>query len=306
MAGWGSLVLALALGLGAWLARRVTAPLETLAQRVTAAEPAQLPAAVAQGLGDDEVAAVGRAFDALLERTREFVAREQAFTRDASHELRTPLAVLRLQIERLQADPATPAAVHQGLAAMQAATLLMQQTVETLLLMAREPAAAGAADAAPTPPVAVLPLAEHWVLAHDEWLRRQPLRLALALRRDDAIALPAPVLQLVLASLLGNAFAHGQPGGAVRVALEGGALVVSNPGAAPPADATEPHTRGEGSRGHGLGLAILQRLLQRHGAQLRLAHADGVTSVSVALASGPVSAPPASSSSTGSPPSLPT
>ena len=291
LAGWGGLGVLSALLLGAWLARRVTTPLETLARRVAGAEPAQLPEAVAQGLGDDEVGAVGRAFDALLARTRAFVAREQAFTRDASHELRTPLAVLRLQIERLQADTATPAALRQQLTALHAATLLMQQTVETLLLMAREPAGPGGgpleATAAlpplPVPLLPVLPLAERWVLAHAEWLDHQPLRLELALRRDDALALPEPVLQLALASLLGNAFAHGSPGGTVRVALEPGALVVSNPGAAPPPDATTPGSRGEHSSGFGLGLAILQRLLQRHGAQLVLAHADGVMRASVAV-----------------------
>ncbi len=280
LAGGAGLVAVAALALGAWLARRVTAPLETLARRVGAADPGHLPEAVAQGLGDDEVGAVGRAFDALLARTRALVAREQAFTRDASHELRTPLAVLRLQIERLQADVGTPATVRQGLAALHAATLLMQQTVETLLLMAREPT--GPADAV-APPAAVLPLAERWVLAHAQWLDQQPLQLELALRRDDALPLPEPVLQLALASLLGNAFAHGAPGGWVRVAVVDGALEVSNPGAAPPPDATVAGIRGEHSSGFGLGLAILQRLLERHGAQLLLAHAGGVMRASVCV-----------------------
>ncbi len=296
LAGWGGATLAVALLLGGLLARRVARPLEMLAQRVTAVEPQRLPAlgaSVAEGLGDDEVGDVGRAFDALLARTRAFVEREQAFTRDASHELRTPLAVLRLQIERLQADAATPPGVRGGLSAMHAATLLMQQTVQTLLLMARE---AESAAATTTEPVPLLPLAEHWVLAHAEWLDHQPLRLHLALGRDDALPLPAPVLQLALASLLGNAFAHGTPGGEVQVALEDGALCVRNPGDEPPPDATEPYAKGGRSGGFGLGLAILQRLLQRHGARLLLAHADGVTRALV-CAPGPwPPAPPASTS----------
>ncbi len=274
LAGWGLATLAAALLLGWWLARRVTAPLETLARRVTAAEPAHLPDGVAQGLGDDEVGAVGRAFDSLLARTRAFVEREQAFTRDASHELRTPLAVLRLSIERLQADAGTPEAVRHTLAGMHAATLLMEQTVQTLLLMARERPDADT----PPEPVALLPLAEHWVLAHADWLGRQPLRLELALGRQDRLALPAPVLQLALASLLANAFAHGTPGGVVRVSWLDGALCVSNPSSEPPpADATEPYAKGAQSSGFGLGLSILQRLLVAHGAQLALAHEGGVT-----------------------------
>lgn len=285
LAALGLATLALALALGGWLARRVTAPLEQLARRVAQAEPSQRPEPVARGLPDDEVGAVARAFDALLARTHAFVAREQAFTRDASHELRTPLAVLRLQIERLQADPGTPPATRQALAGMHAATALMEQTVQTLLLLAREaPARGPGRPAAPVPPVPLLPLAEQWVVAHAAWLDQQRLDLALELSRHDALPLPEPVLQLALASLLGNAFAHGTPGGVVRVALRQGALRVSNPSPAPPADATEPGRKGDESRGLGLGLAILQRLLAAHGARLELAHADGVTGVSVHVA----------------------
>lgn len=288
LAGWGLATLAAALLLAWWLARRVTAPLETLARRVTAAEPGQLPDGVAQGLGDDEVGAVGRAFDALLARTRAFVEREQAFTRDASHELRTPLAVLRLSIERLQADAGTPEPLRHSLAGMHAATLLMEQTVQTLLLMARERTDA----AAPTGPVALLPLAEQWVLAHADWLSRQPLRLELALGRQDRLALPAPVLQLALASLLANAFAHGTPGGVVHLAWRDSALCVSNPSAEPPpADATEPYAKGAQSTGSGLGLSILQRLLAVHGAQLALVHEAGVTRAEVRAGRGPSPGP---------------
>ena len=222
--------------------------------------------------------AVSRGFDALLTRTRAFLAREQAFTRDASHELRTPLAVLRVAIERLLARPGLDAPVQQQLAPMHAATLLMEQTVDTLLLLAREDdAAASAAPHTPAEPVAVLPLVEQWVLAHAAWLDTQALQLEIDLGRHDTLALPAPVLQLALANLLDNAFAHGQPGGRVRVSLEGGALCISNPGAAPPAGAGEDFVKGQGSAGFGLGLSILRRLLERHGSRLDVQHRDGHT-----------------------------
>ena len=71
-------------------------------------------------------------FDALLARTHDFIAREQAFTQDASHELRTPLAVLSLGIERLQADLGLAPAAQTTLATLHASTLWMQQTVSTL------------------------------------------------------------------------------------------------------------------------------------------------------------------------------
>jgi signal transduction histidine kinase len=224
---------------------------------------------------------VARDFEALLARTRGFLAREQAFTRDASHELRTPLAVLRLAIERALARPGLTPQARAELAPMQAATRLLEQTVTTLLLQAREDPGRGAPGTRPEP-VAVLPLAEEWVLAHAAWLDTQPLALDMRLGRHDAVALPAPVLQLALANLLGNALAHGQPGGRVRVWVEGGALCVANPGpAAPPPGAGDPFVKGEGSAGFGLGLSILRRLLEQHGSRLEVAHQAGETCVRV-------------------------
>jgi signal transduction histidine kinase len=282
--GWGLAMVALALLLGWWLARRVTAPLETLALRVAQASPQGLPAggaAMAAGLGDNEVGAVAQAFDALLGRTRAFIEREQAFTRDASHELRTPLAVMRLTIERLQTDTGQDANAQQQLAALHAAALLMEQTVATLLLLAREDEARAGATAPTSEPVALLPLVEQWVLAHATWLDRQALTLDIQLQRHDALRLPQPVLQLAIASLLGNAFAHGTAEGQVTLLLKGGALHIRNPGAPLPPQAGADFGKGELSQGHGLGLGILQRLLAARGGRLQLSHSQGITTAAL-------------------------
>jgi signal transduction histidine kinase len=268
---WAVATVALTLALAWWLARYMSRPLEQLAQRVADAAPEKLPEQLAQGLRDDEVGAVARRFDALLARTREFIAREQAFTRDASHELRTPLAVLGMAIERLQTEPGVSANVRRQLTPMREATELMEQTVNTLLLLAREGAVTTSA------PVAVLPLVERWVLAHADWLDGQALTLDLRLQRDDGLLLPEPVLQLVVAGLLGNAFAHGQRGGRVRIELDAGALCIRNPSAELPAGVGDEFIKGESSTGSGLGLSIVRRLLERHGGRLHIDHAQGQT-----------------------------
>ena len=270
LAVWGMVMVVLGLALAWALARRISAPLETLASRVAAASPGQHPASVAQGLGSDEVGAVARAFDALLARTHDFIAREQAFARDASHELRTPLAVLLLGIERLQAEAAiTPAAqstwtpaAQTTLTQLHASALWMQQTVSTLLALSREgESAAGKTHA----PVAVLPLLEQWAMTHADWLDRQSLSLDVQLDRQARLRLPAPVLQLALASLLGNAFTHGRAGGKVRVDFDGQALCIANP------DNHVPQA------GHGFGLGIVQRLLDAAGGRLEFEQHAGNT-----------------------------
>jgi signal transduction histidine kinase len=273
LTGWGLFVVGLSLGLGWVLARRVSAPLEALAGRVGQAVPARLPQAVSQGAAADEVGAVARAFDALMARTHDFIAREQAFTRDASHELRTPLAVLQLGIERLRDDPGVPPSARATLTTLYASTQWMQQTIETLLALAREPDSADASDE----PVALLPLLEQWVLAHADWLDQQRLTLDIQLDRQARMRLPVQALRLAIASLLGNALTHGEAGGAVTVRFDGQALIVQNP-----------HRRTDGETeagaprsGHGFGLAILHRLLDAAGGQLVFEQNDGVTTARV-------------------------
>ncbi|KPF43187.1 hypothetical protein IP87_16315, partial [beta proteobacterium AAP121] len=284
LAGWGLAMVALALGLGWWLARRVSGPLESLARRVATAVPAPQARAEATPSGGarpapdpvgDEVAELARAFDALLARTHDFIAREQAFTREASHELRTPLAVLQLGLQRLQADAKLPADAQATLGTLYAATQWMQQTVEALLALARETERGAMAHA----PVALLPLLEQWVLAHAAWLDTQALTLDIQLDRHARLALPAPVLQLVVASLLGNAFTHGRAGGCVTVAFDGQALCIENPGAGSESDNNSDSEPGEDAprSGHGFGLALVQRLLGASGGQLQFEQAEGRT-----------------------------
>lgn len=288
--GGGLALVAVSLLLAHALARRISAPLEQLSARVVGAPPGQLPQRLAAGLRDDEIGALARAFDALLDRTRAFIDREQAFTRDASHELRTPLSVLQLAIERLQAEATLAPAARLQLAPMLAATQLMTQTVQTLLLLARE----GEVGAAPSMPTPMLPLAEQWVLAHADWLDAQGMTLDLAaLPRQAAMDIPAPVLQLALSSLLANAVAHGRRGGCIEVRAEAAGLVVRNPSAPLPASAGELPAKGEASSGFGLGLAIVQRLLQAHRSALSLGHDEGVTWACIAHPA-PSPSPPSS------------
>jgi signal transduction histidine kinase len=276
LATWGLIMVALSLGLSWWLARRTSAPLERLAARILVATPESLPKRLAEGTRNDEVGALARGFDALLARTRDFIEREQEFTRDVSHELRTPLSVLRVSIERLQSDKSESANTSTQLASMLAATVLMEQTVNTLLSLARE------SKRETSQPVAILPLVERWIVSHADWLDQQPLRIDLRLSPKDEIALPESVLQLALANLLVNAFSHGTANGKVIVQMQAGELAICNPAGTIPDDAGDAFVKREGSSGFGLGLSIVRRLIERQGARIAITHADGWTCVRIA------------------------
>jgi len=279
LAAGGLGVVVLALALAWWLARRSSAPLERLAAQVARADPACLPEAIIGQDRLDEIGTVARGLDALMTRTRSFIEREQSFTRDASHELRTPLAVMRMAVERVQADTRLSVALRGQIGVVQAAVLMMEQTVNTLLLLAREQ------EPVPLDEVAVLPLIEKWVLVHESWLDRQQLSLSLHVNPQDRIALPAPVAQLLLANLLGNAVAHGTRGGEIRISMDSGVLCIANPSAAIPDGAGEAYTKGAASAGFGLGLSIVRRLLESYDGTLEISHQDGVTLARVLLSS---------------------
>jgi signal transduction histidine kinase len=299
-AGSGALVLA-ALGLAAWRARRISAPLVRLADVIARSRPGDLatrsaPCAVDDR--DDEVGLLARHLDALTARTQSFIERERVFTRDVSHELRTPLAVLGMASKRLLGRPDLPPDAAAQLRQMRQVLWDLEQTVNTLLALAREAHApavaaanAGAWATAPsaeaarvTAPVAqaVLPLLERVVLEQSSRLDGKDIQLDIDVSPALRVDLPPGVLHILLSNLVGNAFSHCEPG-PVRLAADAEGLQLHNRSQPLPAGLRErlgqPFQKGAASAGFGLGLAIVHRLAEHQGLALSLSQADGSTRV---------------------------
>ena len=310
--GSGGLTLA-ALALAAWRARRISAPLVRLADAIARSRPGHsstphTPFAVDSR--DDEVGLLARHLDALTARTQFFIDREQVFTRDVSHELRTPLAVLGMASERMLGRHDLPTDVAAQLQQMRQVLWDLEQTVNTLLALAREahapavpaaPAALAAsavssamadgvlapmsADSAPaTTPItlAVLPLLERVVLEQASRLQGKDIQLEIDASPALRLELPPGVLHILLSNLVGNAFSHCEPG-PVRLAADVKGLFLQNRSQPLPADLSErlgqPFQKGAASAGLGLGLAIVHRLAEHQGLELSLSQEDGNTRV---------------------------
>ncbi|WP_057629099.1 sensor histidine kinase [Stenotrophomonas terrae] len=277
----GVAVITLALLLGAWLAGRTTAPLSRLAQLVDNTGPDHLPAVHAQRFADDEVGVLARGLEALIIRIRAFVIREREFTRDASHELRTPLAVIRGTTERLARDPSLSPAARQGLSQIHQSALQLEQTISMLLALAREQALPATGEAN-----RLLPVIERVVVEQAPLLDDKQIELDIDVPFAANSTLPLAVLQVLLANLIGNAFAH-TAAGTIRVAAEAEQLRISNPGDGISDQALDAFSKGANSGGFGLGLAIVQRLCEQHGIALDIRHHDGLTSVAFPLMPAP-------------------
>jgi signal transduction histidine kinase len=285
----GGLTLA-ALALAAWRARRISAPLVGLADAIARSRPGErLPQASssAQAGREDEVSQLARHLDALTLRTQSFIEREQAFTRDASHELRTPLAALGMGCERLLSREELPADALAELQQMRQVLWEMEQTVNTLLALARETQAAAAlpdpqARAGPASALAVLPVLERVVLEQMPRLQGKDIQLEIEISPALRLDLPPGVLHILLSNLIGNAFAHCEPG-PVLVAADTEALRLHNRSQPLPAGLGErlgqAFQKGQGSAGFGLGLAIVHRLAEHHGLALSIGQSDGLTRV---------------------------
>lgn len=243
-------VAALAALIGWRLARRAAAPLVRLAEEVAAPgipaiDPARYP--------PNEIGVLAGALARSYRQIEAFVAREQAFTRDASHELRTPLAVIRSGAE-LAADPVHTSA---ALARIDGATREMEQILDLLLALARGHVTAAAAE-----PVAVLPLLEKAVIDAAARYPDRRIEVAIDAAPDLRIALPPAVVGLVLANLVGNVFQHAD-GSRLRLRATAAAIEIADDGPGFGDPARRPTTGGTG-----LGLAIVERLCAQHGIAL--------------------------------------
>jgi signal transduction histidine kinase len=269
VAAWG-----LMLGLGVlavavtWLiarrqARRVAAPIESLA-------------ATAQRLGDGdfsvrtstsgiaEIDAAGNALNTTARRLGQLVERERAFSADASHQLRTPLTGLRLGLETaLELPPEKHRAAME--AAIESADRL-ERTVADLLDLARDTRSEGT-------PLDVPALVADWCAAWQPALTGQGRELRVEVAPELPVSsVSGAAVRQVVDVLLDNAAVHGAGRVTLRVRDAGGALGIDVADEGPgPGDPDEIfRRRGDLAAGHGIGLPLARSLAEAEGGRLRL------------------------------------
>jgi len=290
--GLGTFLFALAATVLAGLALffLLTRRLRLLGQGVRAFEQGDLAVRIPV-TGEDEIGALGRAFNDMassVQEGMESLRRSEQLRRelvaDISHDLRSPLTSVRGHLETalLREDKVSPEDRRRFLGAALGSVEGLQRLVEELFELARLEARQTGAVKEP------FPLAE---LVQDTALKLKPqaeearIRLLLSLPEDlPPVNGDIGLLERLLTNLLENALAHTPPEGRVTVSLASGGqelvLTVEDTGPGiPPEDLPrifDRFYRADRSRaGAGLGLAIVREIVGLHGGTITAGNRPG-------------------------------
>ncbi|MEW5682223.1 MAG: HAMP domain-containing sensor histidine kinase [Pseudomonadota bacterium] len=255
-----AVVLLSAAGFAYVLARRVLKPLHKLTQQVdsTALQPDKAVSGFADDFAADEIGRLARALQVAWQRVAEFISREQQFTQDVSHELRTPLTVMQGALTLLQHGPLT-AQQQQYVQRLQLAQQQIHQTIDTLMLLAREQLPAAV-------PVALLPVVEQSVLQQQAKLAGKAIRLELDIAPSAQLIMDPMSLLMLLNNLIGNAFDY-TAAGVIRISFAAQVLTVQDSGAGIDeqlqSQVFNSGIKGANSTGMGVGLSLVKRLCDK-------------------------------------------
>ncbi|MEN6585879.1 MAG: ATP-binding protein [Sulfuricella sp.] len=287
----GRLLVPLALGLPflavlIWIALgRGLAPLRKVNAEVAARDPGYLAPLASQGI-PAEIAPLVNSLNGLLTRLGEALENERRFTADAAHELRTPLAALKTQAQvalRAEESGQRRTALENLVLGTDRATHLVEQ----LLTLARLDPAAESAAISESCDLAALARRTLADLMPGALAKHIELELTGA---ESAPATGSPaMLGILLRNLVDNAILYSPPGGRVLVSVYSGRLEVTDSGPGIPAEERQRvfdrfyRVLGSEVPGSGLGLSIVKRIADLHGAKLTLGEGEAGKGLRVTL-----------------------
>jgi heavy metal sensor kinase len=271
---------------GYFLARRALAPVDAMVEAARRIEAEDLTQRIPAGASEDELDRLATVINDMLARLERSFGAVRRFSSDAAHELRTPLTILKGEIELALRSPEPGAEIRRTLASCLEEVDRLNSLMEDLLLLARMESNALSSRPAPVNLAEVLEDAA-------------PALRELSAKAGNTciISTAAPLwtqgyealLFRLIFNLAENAIKYTPPGGRIEVTLgvEGGAAVMevkdNGPGIAPEAQEHifERFYRGDPARegsGTGLGLALVQSIVQLHLGEIRLESTPGAGS----------------------------
>ena len=231
-------------------------------------------------LPDDEIGAVGRAFNTMIERVVALINEQRAFASNASHELRTPLTTIRLRTEALQ-EGIEPELEAQYIKEIDGEVIRLGKLVDDLLLLSRLDAKRMEVGKEQIDCVRMV-----------EALERQYGRVAIqkqialqVFKPADSLVIRASLthLQIVFRNVIDNALKYTPGSGVVRVILdnqEGHAILTVEDNGRGIAPDNLPNigkrfyrtdkSRNRSTAGTGLGLSLVASILELYNGTINI------------------------------------
>jgi heavy metal sensor kinase len=258
-----------------WLAGRAFRPIHRLISTAEEIEASDLQRRVSVPRANDEIQHLALTLNEMIARLDHAFAQQRRFVADASHELRTPVTVIRSLTDVALADVQTPEEYASVLGEVNAEAERLGHLVSDLLALARADEGQTALERevvrldrlAAEVAATLEPLAAEHAIA----LKVQPLE-PVTVRGDEARLMQAVI------NLLENALSYTNTGGAVTlsvVADKAHAILIVRDTGIGIAPEHLPHlferfyradpARSRSPGGNGLGLAIVQWVIEAHG-----------------------------------------
>lgn len=252
-------------------------PLERMARQIRQRDPDSLQPMLISDL-PAELEPMQAALNRMLDQLGQLLAREQRFIADAAHELRTPLAILQIHAENARAasDPdERDAALGHLLNATERAARLVSQMLTLARLTDEQQLQRQPVDLKQT---CRIELAQLLPLALK---RHQDLQFDIDPELPETLKMEPGGLGMLLQNLLGNAIQNCPDRGTIRLHLQREhapipclLLSIENSGEPVPiverSRLLERFYTGSNHPGAGLGLSIVQRVVERHHGTIEL------------------------------------
>ncbi|GAA5167249.1 sensor histidine kinase [Viridibacterium curvum] len=259
----------------ALLAWYIAKPVRRMQQAFAALSHGDLSVRLGEGMGRgrDELALLSRDFDSMAAQLQALVDGQRRLFHDISHELRSPLARIQAAIGLARQQPER---AEQTLQRIERESVRMDKLIAELLTLAR--LEAGGQTLQGSPVVLIELLTD---LVEDAQLEAAARSCRVSMEPGVPVQVQgdAELLRSAMENIVRNAVKHAPQGSVVRIDLQFGAagwvdVTVTDQGRGVPPEALtaifKPFFRSgaQGGDGHGLGLAITQRIIAMHGGKV--------------------------------------
>lgn len=135
---------------GYYFSSQATAPIDEIIKKAKAITVRKLNERLPVPRVDDEIRRLATTLNELLDRIQAAFVSQEAFVSDASHQLKTPLAILRGEIDIMKREKRTPEEMREFLESASQEVGYLSRMVEELLILARVEAGGAGLQLSPT------------------------------------------------------------------------------------------------------------------------------------------------------------